>query len=182
MAGHPFVSRLLPHPDHPPRNVSAVEAEWNPDERWPGEEQGDRLKFVVTGASGLVVPPRVGPNRTDGLWQTTCFELFFFHPDKSGGSYVEHNFSPSGEWAAYSFERYREERRDLDFFAPNISCVTVDDRFELRVDMDASVHPPATMRMNLAAVIEESGGHKSYWSLGHAPGPPDFHNDTCVPD
>ena len=27
----------------------------------------------------------------------------------------------------------------------------------------------------LSAVIEEEGGHKSYWALAHAAGEPDFH-------
>ena len=34
-------------------------------------------------------------------------------------------------------------------------------------------------RLNLTAVIEEEGGHKSYWALAHASGPPDFHNRDC---
>ena len=176
---HPIYC-LCPHPEHPPRKVSAVEAEWNPDERWPGEDQGHRLKFVVFGASDLVIPAPAGPNRVDGLWERTCFELFFFNPVNLGGPYCEHNFSPSGEWAAYRFERYREGRSEMDFITPSIDWVMMKDRFELRVDMDASVNPPATVRMNLTAVIEETGGHKSYWALAHPPGPPDFHNGACA--
>ena len=33
--------------------------------------------------------------------------------------------------------------------------------------------------LNLTAVIEEEGGHKSYWALAHPPGAPDFHNPSC---
>lgn len=31
----------------------------------------------------------------------------------------------------------------------------------------------------LTAVIEEAGGHKSYWALAHASGQPDFHKRSC---
>ena len=33
--------------------------------------------------------------------------------------------------------------------------------------------------INLTAVIEEEGGHKSFWALAHPDGPPDFHNRDC---
>ena len=33
--------------------------------------------------------------------------------------------------------------------------------------------------MNLAAVIEEEGGAKSYWALSHPADKPDFHDPTC---
>ena len=34
----------------------------------------------------------------------------------------------------------------------------------------------AAWRLALTAVIEETGGAKSYWALKHAPGKPDFHH------
>ncbi|MGL1576692.1 hypothetical protein ACSTHJ_00150, partial [Vibrio parahaemolyticus] len=34
------------------------------------------LRFKVAGAQALIVPPLAGKGRADGLWQTTCFELF----------------------------------------------------------------------------------------------------------
>ena len=33
--------------------------------------------------------------------------------------------------------------------------------------------------MNLAAVIEEEGGVKSYWALAHPAEKPDFHDPAC---
>ncbi len=171
--------RLVAHPDFPPAAVQAVEAVWCPaGEEWPGEEDGNRLlKFVVTGAAGLVLPESRAPERANDLWKATCFELFFrFMPN---GYYMEYNFSPSCEWAAYAFDGYRAGMRDLPFYEPAISGVMVGDTYEFRVNLDASVNPPATCAMSLAAVIEEQGGIKSYWALAHAPGKPDFHHDAC---
>jgi hypothetical protein len=34
-------------------------------------------------------------------------------------------------------------------------------------------------RIGLAAAIEETSGHKSYWALAHPPGKADFHHSDC---
>src|SRR5215212_9565794 len=52
-----------------------------------------------------IAQPRA-PRVADKLWQHTCFELFV--AQAAGPGYHEFNFSPSGEWAAYRFTRYRE--------------------------------------------------------------------------
>ena len=39
--------------------------------------------------------------------------------------------------------------------------------------------PALPWQLGLTAVIEEEGGHRSYWALAHAPGKPDFHAPTC---
>ena len=41
------------------------------------------------------------------------------------------------------------------------------------------LNPTVPLAIALAAVIEEVGGHKSYWALAHPDGPPDFHNRDC---
>ena len=42
----------------------------------------------------------------DKLLEHTCFELFIKDPNSE--RYSEYNFSPSGDYASYSFKRYRE--------------------------------------------------------------------------
>ena len=54
--------------------------------------------------------------RTDELWRTTCFEAFV----RTDGGYVEYNLSPSGAWAAYRFDGYREGMRGLEIAPPFI--------------------------------------------------------------
>ena len=69
------------------------------------------LSYTLTGdINALVLPAKSEPGRADDLWQTTCFELFL---RGEGAAYREYNFSPSGEWAAYAFDSYREGRREI---------------------------------------------------------------------
>jgi len=63
--------QLFAHPAHPPARVRAVAARvLSFDANWCV------LRWKVDGAADLMVPPFAGRARTDGLWQTTCFELF----------------------------------------------------------------------------------------------------------
>jgi hypothetical protein len=40
----------------------------------------------------------------------------------------------------------------------------------------SSLRTDGSWRIGLAAVIEETSGHKSYWALAHPPGRADFHH------
>lgn len=98
---------LLPHPDSPPAAVKGVSgsAIITSAGRW-------NLGFTVECPDGkLSLPEPEAPRRMDELWKTTCFELFL--RNSKTGAYLEFNLSPSGHWAAYSFDGYREGMRDL---------------------------------------------------------------------
>lgn len=154
---------LRPHPDAPPRNVRGVEA----------YTDGKVFHFSVNGQTPLI-PPSAPPIRADGLWRTTCFEVFI----KRAGhqQYCEFNFSPSGQWAAYAFDSYRQGMRDLPLAAaPIIEPI----ENGLRVTVDLSTWPGKNLELNISAFIEETDGTKSYWALAHPPGQPDFHHPTC---
>ena len=130
------------------------------------------LTYVVTGAiADLAVPALSASQRTDELWRHTCFEAFL--RPAAGEGYVELNFSPSTQWAAYLFSSYREGMTALETTAPRIQPRATDDRFELRVEIDI---PADAARLALSAIIEEGSGAKSYWALAHPPGRPDFHH------
>jgi len=131
------------------------------------------LHYVVKGAIGaLRLPAVAAPERTDGLWQHSCFEAFL----RGAEGYHEHNFSPSTQWAAYRFDGYRAGMRDAEIPAPAIEITLAVDLFALRVAIDL---PAGATRLGLAAVIEETSGRKSYWALAHPSGPPDFHHIDC---
>jgi len=105
---------LVAHPDTPARAVKGVACTyvW----RQPGEWKFD---FVVDAPPGaLRLPAPAPPDRTDGLWHHTCFEVFLRDP--ADGAYLEFNFSPSGQWAAYQFDGYRAGMRELDVPKPSI--------------------------------------------------------------
>jgi hypothetical protein len=61
---------------------------------------------------------------------------------------------------------------------PRIETELAEDRFELRAEVGISEPLPAQTpwRVGLSAVIEETGGRKSYFALAHPSGKPDFHD------
>ncbi|HZU62320.1 MAG TPA: DOMON-like domain-containing protein [Novosphingobium sp.] len=151
--------------------MRAVSVDWRAD--------GDHfvLGWQVAGAAHLVVPPAVAPARADGLWQTTCFELFLAD---AGTAYCEFNLSPSTRWAAYRFAAYRDGMAPQEMpqppqITPGAAGGAV---FACTVRLPAALLAGARAA-GLCAVIEEAGGHLSYWALAHGPGQPDFHASAC---
>lgn len=118
----------------------------------------------------LRVPPPRPPAAADRLWQHTCCEIFVAR--SRGGEYHEYNFSPSGQWAAYAFRRYREGEA-ATAADPQIRLQTSTDGLELAARIAV---PPGRLCVALCAVIEARDGSLSYWALAHAPGKPDFHH------
>jgi hypothetical protein len=138
------------------------------------------LGYLVTGAIGdLYMPPAAAPVRADELWRRTCFEAFV--GASPGEAYFEFNFAPSRQWAAYRFSGYRTGMSvAAEMAAPRIEVRTTAESFQLQVSLELDRLPglpsDAPWRLGLAAVIEEAGGHKSYWALAHPPGRADFHH------
>lgn len=138
------------------------------------------LAYSVEGDLARVRMPAPRPPRiAHGLWQRTCFECFVALAGQPG--YHEFNFSPSGEWAAYTFSKYREGDALLDeALKPRISV----QRTAAKLELDASIqlerlsaeHAHAKLALALSAVIEDEDGLLSYWALRHPEGKPDFHH------
>lgn len=126
----------------------------------------------------LRLPAAAAVARADGLWRHTCFEAFLAR--RGSSAYCELNFSPSGEWAAYRFDGYRTGMRCADVGSPVARWRRGPRHLELAVEL--GIGDPLggaagdTLRLALAAVIEESSGTMSYWALRHPPGAPDFHH------
>ena len=163
---------LIPHPDFPPGAVEAVQVE---------------LDFSTAGVStiwftafgdldSLVLPPEAQPRRIDGLWKTTCFEMFVRKPSRL--SYLEFNFSPSTEWAAYQFEGYRSGMAPAQLAHDPVLSSTKIGWFEQHVTLPLDFTGERHL-FQLASIIEETDGSKSYWALKHPPGAPDFHHPDC---
>lgn len=130
----------------------------------------------------LRVPAQQGTDRTDNLWEHTCFEAFIGRDGDT--AYREFNFSPSGQWAAYDFSDYRQRiPGEVAMPAPEISVYQTDGRLELEavVALSTLPAPPAggLWRIGLTAVVEAAdtidGGH-SYWALKNPAERPDFHD------
>jgi hypothetical protein len=118
----------------------------------------------------LRIPPPRPPRVAERLWQHTCCEMFIARDGVPG--YREFNFSPSGEWAAYGFQRYREGAAPLHV-PPGIAVRQSAGRLELTASIP--LHETQELLVGLSAVVEEESGALSYWALRHAPGKPDFH-------
>lgn len=137
-----------------------------------------RLRWRIEGAAKLVVPAFAGKGRADGLWKTTCFEAFL--RPSGGDAYVELNLSPSERWAAYDFRSHRDGMIERPF--PHEPQCTMRTGEQLAI-FDAAVPvaglPNEKCALGLCAVIEEEGGHISYWALAHPQSGPDFHDPAC---
>lgn len=165
--------RLFPHPDHPPSIVSAVDVRvGGNDPNWL------QLRWRIEGSSKLALPAITARSRVDGLWQSTCFELFAKPED--GETYCEWNFSPSRQWAAYDFASYREGMRNRDVYRAPDGVMRPGSTFAI---FDAAIPrvelPAGSCTVGLSAVIEEEGGARSYWALAHPSGKADFHHAAC---
>jgi hypothetical protein len=149
-----------------------------------GGDGGLNFRYVLDAdLSAVRIPASGAPRQADELWKHTCFEAFIAGPAHDA-AYRELNFSPSTEWAAYSFERYRTGMRPVSLLStPRIdltrsgSQLIVEARVGVQALLPESWHASGTpLRIALSAVIEDESGRISYWALKHAPDKPDFHH------
>ncbi len=162
---------LVRHPDGECRGVDAIAVAVIRE--GPGTLV---LAYRLAGAcSALRIPAPAAASRRDGLWRHTCFEAFV--APASGPVYAEFNLSPSGEWAAYRFEAYRDGMAALEVPVPRIRARKGPDALELR----ARLSLPAwlcsgPLRLGVSAVVEDACGRFDYWALRHPATAPDFHH------
>jgi hypothetical protein len=177
MLGDGMRRPLLLHPDFVCPSIASIEVEVD---RFASDML--ELRYLLRGAiEQLAIPPAAASQRTDGLWQHSCFEAFV---RGRGRDYFELNLSPSGQWAAYHFDAYRAGMRDEAAVPPPaIETETVSKSLLLRARIDlrdvSERLPEGSWRLGLSAVMEEIDGNKSYWALAHPPGKADFHHDDC---
>ena len=155
---------LIPHPTTPGAGL-ALEVE--------ARRRGGvlSLEYRMNGPVEAVRWPEAAARvRTDELWRTTCFEAFA----RTEAGYVEYNLSPSGAWAAYRFDGYREGMRRLEMPAPFIVARMAQGRFVLTADV--ALPEDATGAVGLTAVVEGLDGAIAYWALRHPSDKPDFHH------
>ncbi len=168
---------LTPHPSAPPSEPSF--------KLWAsvdyaasfGASATLNIWFGVSApANRFVLPEADESERVDRLWRTTCFEAFL----RGGGddAYQEWNFAPSGQWAAYEFDGYREGMAEADVAGP--PYIRVEDNL-IWWTLGATIAVPSggSWELGLSAVIEEKDGTKSYWALAHPSEKPDFHHPGC---
>lgn len=138
--------------------------------------EGCEAEFRLDGyVPAISMPLPTQPERMDNLWQTTCFEIFW---QPLGGTYYrEFNLSPSGRWAAYDFDSFREGMRDAPVDGIAIASSHDDSGLVLRASIAADLPAPAQVALN--AIVEHPGGAMQFWALAFSPGRPEFHSEAC---
>ena len=166
---------LVRHPHAPSHAIRAVSAQASRT-----RDGKLTLSYSLSGNLARVRIPPPGPARIGWkLWRHTCCEVFI--RSRSGIAYHEFNFSPSGEWAAYAFSRYREGAPLQDeTLNPQVAIESAADRLDLYALVDlprlSPEYPRSPLSIGLAVIVEDDNGALSYWALRHAPGQPDFHH------
>lgn len=127
----------------------------------------------------LRIPQPAADDAADELWRHTCFEAFIAVPGAQ--DYREFNFSPSGQWAVYAFDAWRE--RDIAFVvatAPRLRIERAAHELVLVATLPAALLPArsdaGSVRIGLCAVLEHADGALEYWALHHPVAQPDFHH------
>ena len=167
------MSQLHPHPGFAAPDGLALSVDWS-----ISQNQTLTIAYHVTDPGARILWPAPAQGRTDGLWQHTCFEAFI--GSTSGPAYAEFNLAPSGAWAAYAFDDYRTGMRDLAL-PVNPQMAEESGLWQATIPiarLDALLGP-APWRLAITAVIEATDGARSYWSLAHPSGKPDFHHPDC---
>jgi hypothetical protein len=151
----------------------SIDAKLNP------HSKGFTLTFELTGSSLALVQfplPSEKPSRKDELWKETCFECFF----SVGGSnrYYEFNGSPSGDWALYAFDDYRQGMKHQIFASTSIHPVLVRwEREDHRLICEWNIPRFTEEFLDGAGItsVIRTADTVSYWAIRHAGEKPDFH-------
>lgn len=164
------MKQLVLHPDCTPGPITSVSAAIE------ATTAGCRARFRFEGdIARIKVPAHAPGERTDFLWKTTCFEIFW-QPD--GGSwYREFNLSPSSRWACYDFDDFRLNSRDGPVGAIAIACSHNEHELNLEAAIGSDLAVPAQVALN--GIVEDLDGNIQFWALAFADGKPEFHSEVC---
>jgi hypothetical protein len=122
----------------------------------------------------LVVPARAeAPSRRDGLWRSTCLELFVAARGEPG--YLELNLSPSGDWNLYRFDGYREGMSPVAGARLESSTSRSDRLLSIACELELDAPPAPSVDAGVSAVVARAGGATRYFALAHTAERPDFH-------
>ena len=165
---------LLAHPTSPKAPVTHLQASVHLDD--DGEIC---VAYDLAGELEKITWPTPSAMQfQEGLWQTTCFELFLGIPSEP--AYLEFNFAPSRAWCAYAFKAYRGPPSRLETvtvaqfdFTRDVAEASLQAKFSLPSAVPIKAED---CHAGLSAVIEHADGDLSYWALAHAAPRPDFHN------
>ena len=125
----------------------------------------------------ISLPEQSCSEREIGLWRSTCFE--FFLVSKRSRSYYEFNFSPSGKWNCFYFNKSGDELRESSCIINKLQAKRIKNSFQLDVhialdSLKDEFQNEDEFLLNLTAVLEELD--LSYWAFEHGESGPNFHD------
>ncbi|MCP9914986.1 DOMON-like domain-containing protein [Cyanobium sp. ATX 6F1] len=136
------------------------------------------VRFLLRGdlAELVIAPSAARPERRDGLWQTTCLEVFLAAAGQE--PYWEFNLSPGGDWNVYRLEGYRRDLKPEATFSTfpfEVSHREESLELTLNCTLPEPLAAPVQLEAAICAVIEPHSGPIGYWALAHPAPEPDFH-------
>jgi hypothetical protein len=123
-----------------------------------------------------IASPTSAPSRQFHLWEATCFEFFIGIPGDR--NYWEFNLSPSGDWAIFALDDYRQGLCDeLAFASLPFQVDRYPNYITLSLDFDLSelILAEQDLEMSMTTVIKSSQDELSYWAIAHNGKEADFH-------
>lgn len=137
------------------------------------------LAYFLWGESLPAIPsPLKNPQFTDELWKDTCFEAFLQIPKER--SYLEMNFAPSGHYAFYVFEKYRQGMRsERSLPKPEIQITWKSPEWmtiEVKTEIPEPWASAPMLKIAVTAVLNHPSSGISHWSVKHRIDKPDFHD------
>jgi hypothetical protein len=138
------------------------------------------LTYMLEGdLDAIRIPAPAAPAIVHGLWEHTCCEAFV--AADGAAAYHEMNLAPSGAWAAFAFDAYRDGGPLSDpALAPRIAVRREPGRLLLAARVPLARLWPgyaaARLCVALTAVVEAADGGRSFWALRHPGAAPDFHH------
>jgi hypothetical protein len=123
-----------------------------------------------------IAPPASAPSRQFHLWEATCFEFFIGIPGDA--NYWEFNLSPSGNWAVFALDDYRQGLRDeLAFTSLPFKVDRYPNYITLSLEFDLSelILAEQDLEMSVTTVVKSSQDELSYWAIAHSGKEADFH-------
>ena len=135
------------------------------------EYQADLLKltYLVPSHNDLIWPSYSGMVRGNGLWLSTCFELFLGADDQN--AYTELNVTPAGTWNCYQFDDYRSGMRIGESWKLK-SLETNKRSFSVSFSGQLTY---SHVRLGPAVILQRKSSRLDYFAISHAE-QPDFHN------
>jgi|GEM_PF-319639 len=123
-------------------------------------------------------------SQKDELWKATCFEIFLSRPGDL--SYFEFNFSPTGDFAVYTFDDYRSDMQPLkQLVQPKFKFERGSDFYRITGAIGDAHDDPRfklllaepKLEASMTAVIKPlpGQGETTFWALSHAGKKADFH-------